>query len=149
MRLGHAGLGDGVEHRKIELIFGGVQIDEEVVDFVEHFRHARVGAVDLVDHHDGRQVRFEGLREHVARLRQRPFAGVHQQHDAVDDLERALHFAAEIAVAGRIDDVDLDAVVTHAGDFGEDGDAALAFQVVGIHDAVDVLLRGRRRCRSD
>ena len=31
-------------------------------------------------------------------------------------------------------------MVTDAGDLGEDGDAALAFQLVGIHDALDVLL---------
>ena len=140
--LGHAGLGDGVEHRKIELVFGGVEIDEQVVNLVEHFRHARVGAVDLIDHHDGRQVRFQGLGKHVARLRQRTFAGVHEQHDAVDDLEGAFHLAAEIAMAGGVDDVDFDAVIAHAGNFGEDGDAALAFQVVGIHDAVDVFLVG-------
>ena len=82
-------------------------------------------------------MRFQRLAEHVARLRQRPFARVDQQHDAVDDLERALDLAAEIAVAGRIDDVDLDAVIADAGDLGEDGDAALALQVVGIHHAVD------------
>jgi len=87
-------------------------------------------------------VRFQRLREHVARLRQRTFAGVYQQHDAVDNFERALYFAAEIAVAGSVDNVDLDAVITDAGDLGEDGDAALAFQVVGVHDAVDVLLMG-------
>ena len=50
--------------------------------------------------------------------------------------ERALDFAAEIAVAGRIDDVDLDAVVADAGGLGENGDAALALQVVRVHDAL-------------
>ena len=90
----------------------------------------------------GGELGFERLAEHVAGLRQRAFAGVDEQHDAIDDLEGALHFAAEIAVAGGVDDVDLDAVITHAGDLGEDGDAALALQVVGIHDAVDVLLVG-------
>ena len=88
----------------------------------------------------GGSLASSALLQHVAGLRQRAFAGVHQQHDAVDHLERALHFAAEIAVAGRVDDVDLDAVVAHAGDLGEDGDAALALQVVGVHDALDVLL---------
>ena len=86
--------------------------------------------------------------QHVAGLRQRAFAGVHQQHHAVDDLQRALHFAAEIAVAGRVDDVDLDAVIADAGDLGEDGDAALALQVVGVHDALGHMLRWRGRCRS-
>ena len=91
----------------------------------------------------GGSLRFERLHQHVAGLRQRAFAGVHQQHDAVDDLERALDFAAEIAVAGGVDDVDLDAVVADAGGLGENGDAALALQVVGIHDALGDALRWR------
>ena len=37
-------LGVGVEHRKIELVLGGVEIDEQIVDFVEHFLDARVRA---------------------------------------------------------------------------------------------------------
>ena len=90
----------------------------------------------------GGSLASSALHEHVAGLRQRAFAGIHQQHDAVDDLEGALHFAAEIAVAGGVDDVDLDAVIADAGDLGEDGDAALALQVVGVHDALDVLFVG-------
>ena len=34
------------------------------------------------------------------------FGGIDQQHHAVDHGEDALHLAAEIGVAGRIDDVD-------------------------------------------
>ena len=131
-----AGFGDRVEHREIELVFVGVEIDEQIVDLVEHFGGARVGPVDLVDDDDGLQIRFERFHQNVTRLRQRAFARIDQQHDAVDDLERAFHFAAEIAVAGRIDDVDLGAVKTHAGDLGEDRDAALAFEIVGIHHAL-------------
>src|SRR5439155_22057413 len=109
---------------------------EQVVYLVQDFRHTRIRPVDLVDHHDGWQMRLERLHQHIARLRQRAFAGIHQQHDAVDNLERALHFAAEIAVTRRIHDLDLDAAVAHARDLGEDGDAALALQFVRIHHAV-------------
>ena len=49
--------------------------------------------------------------QHEAGLRQRAFGGVDQQHDAVDHRQRALHLAAEVGVAGRVDDVDLDAAV--------------------------------------
>ena len=106
--------GIGVEHREIELVFLGVEVDEQVVDLVQHFLRTRVGAVDLVDDHDRRQVRFQRLAQHIPRLRQRAFAGVHQQHDAIHHLQRALHFAAEIAVAGRVDNVDLHVVVKNA-----------------------------------
>src|ERR1039458_528872 len=140
LALGGPGLGDGIEHREIELLFGGVEVDEKIVDLVEHLRDARIRPIDLVDHDDRRKLVLQRLAQHVARLRQRPFARVHQQHDAVHNLQRALHFSAEIAVPGRVDDVDLHPVVTHAGDLGEDGDAPLPLQVVGVHHAVHVLL---------
>ena len=144
VRRRRAQLGVGVENRKIELVFGGVEIDEQVVDLVQHFLGTRVGAVDLVDHDDRRQLGFQRLAQHVARLRQRALAGVHQQHDAVHHLERALHLAAEIAVAGRVHDVDLDLVVENGGVLGQDGDAALALQLVGVHDAVHQFLVGAK-----
>ena len=140
-----AGLGVGVEHREIELLFLGVEVDKQVVDLVQHFLRARVGAVDLVDDDDRRQVRFERFAEHVTRLRQRAFAGVDQQHDAVHHLQRAFDFAAEIAVAGRVDNVDLDVVVEDGSIFREDRDAALALQFVRVHDALDVVLIGAER----
>jgi hypothetical protein len=40
-------------------------------------------------------------------------------------------------VAGRVHDIDADVVPLHRGCLGEDGDAAFAFQVVGIHGALD------------
>ena len=84
------------------------------------------------------------LRQHVTGLRQRAFAGIDEKHDAVDHLEGALDFAAEIAVAGRIDDVDFHVVVEDGGVLGEDGDAALALQFVRIHDALDEVLVGAK-----
>jgi len=81
-------------------------------------------------------VRFERLREHVTRLRQRPFARVHQQQHAIGNFKCALHLAAEIAVARCVHDVDLDAVVRYARDLGQNRDAALALEFVRIHHAV-------------
>ena len=82
-------------------------------------------------------MRLERLGQDVTRvLQQRSFAGIDEQQHPVGDLERSLNFPTEIGVAGRVDDVDFDAVVYHAGDLGEDGDAALALQLVRIHHAV-------------
>ena len=133
---GGAQLGVGVEHGEIELVFGGVEIDEEVVDLVQDFLRPRVGTVDLVDDDDGGKPGFEGLGEHVAGLRQGAFGGIDQQHDAVDHLEGALDLAAEVGVAGGVDDVDLGVVVVDRGVLGQDGDAALALEVVRVHDAL-------------
>ena len=43
-------------------------------------------------------------------------------------------------MAGGVNDVDLYAVIVNGGIFGKYGDAALALQVVGVHDAVCDLL---------
>ena len=132
----------GVQHGKIDLVFARVEIDEQVIDLVQHFLRARVGPVDLVDDQDRRQLGFQRLAQHVARLRQRTFAGIDQQHHAVHHLERALHFAAEIAVAGGIDDVDLDVVIKNRGVLGQNRDAALALQFIRVHDPLGVCFVG-------
>ena len=131
-----AELAVGVDDGEVEHGLVGVEVDEEVIDLVQDFLRTRVGAVDLVDDDDGRELGFEGLGEHVAGLRQRAFAGVDEQDDAVDHLEGALDFAAEVGVAGGVDDVDLGVVIVDGGVLGEDGDAALFFEVVGVHDAL-------------
>jgi hypothetical protein len=120
--------------REIERRIVGVQFDEEIEHQVQDFRGAGVGAIDLVDDDDRPQLALEGFAQDEARLRQRPLGGVHEQEAAIGHLQDALDLAAEIGVARRVDDVDL-----HAGDgqgdvLGEDGDAALAFEIVGIED---------------
>ena len=51
------------------------------------------------------------------------------------------------SVAGRVDDVDFDVVEKESGVFGGNGDAALALEVVGIHDALDEFLIGAKDAR--
>jgi hypothetical protein len=50
-------------------------------------------------------------------------------------VEDALDLAAEIGVAGRVDDVDARVLPVDRGRLGEDGDAALLLEIVGIHRA--------------
>jgi hypothetical protein len=40
-------------------------------------------------------------------------------------------------VAGGVNDVQADPVVLDRGLLGEDGDALLALQIIGVHDPVD------------
>ena len=89
----------------------------------------------LIDH-DGAQAALQRLGDDELGLRQRAFGGVDQHHDAVDHVEDALDLAAEIGVARRIDDVDARVLPDDGRALGEDGDAALALQVVGIHGAL-------------
>ena len=96
---GPAGLGVAVDDRELDLALVRVEVEEELVDLVHDLLDARVGAVDLVDDEDHRQPRLERLAQDEARLRQRPFAGVDEQQDAVDHPQAALDLAAEVRVA--------------------------------------------------
>ena len=94
------------------------------------------GRSDLVDHHDDPVAQLQGLGQDEAGLGHGALGGVHQQDDAVDHLQNALHLAAEVGVARGVHDVDLHAVVLHGGILGHDGDAPLPLQVVGVHHPV-------------
>ena len=74
------------------------------------------------------------LAQHKTGLGHGPLGDVHQQDHAVDHLEDPLHLAAKIGVARRVHDVDLHVLVVDGGVLGQNGDAALPLQIVGVHD---------------
>ena len=119
------------------MLVGGVERGEQVEHLVDDFVGAGVGAVDLVDDDDGLEAHLQRLRHHELGLRQRAFGGVHQHQRAVHHVEDALDLAAEVGVARRIDDIDAGVLPHDRGRLGENGDAALALEIVGIHGALD------------
>ena len=46
---------------KLEDALVGVEIDEQVIDLVDDFLGPGIGAIDLVDDEDGRELGLEGL----------------------------------------------------------------------------------------
>jgi len=137
---GGASPGVGVDDREVDLVLGGVEVEEEFVGLVHHLGQAGVGAVDLVDdQHDG-QAGLQRLAEHEAGLWAGSLGRVDEQDDPVDHVQRPFNLAAEVGVARRIDDVDLDPVADHGGVLGQDGDALLTLQVHGVHDPLGDLL---------
>ena len=137
--------GDRGDHGEVDVVVGGAEVEEELVDHVEHLLGPGVLPVDLVQHDDGGQLGGQRLLQHVARLGQRPLGGVDEEQHAVDHAERALHLTAEVGVARRVDQVDAHAVPGDRSGLGEDGDAPLALLVVGVHHPLDdglVLLEG-------
>ncbi len=125
-----------VDDRELDLLLVGVEVEEQRVDLVDDLGDARVGPVDLVDHEDDVQLQLERLAQHEARLRQRALARVDQQQHAVDHRQAALDLAAEVGVAGRVDDVDLRPAVADGRVLGENRDALLALEIARIHDAI-------------
>ena len=137
---GPAGFGVRVDDREVDLVGVGVEVDEELVDLVDDLGDAGVGPVDLVDDEDHRQFRLERLAQDEAGLRQRPLGGVDQQQHAVDHGQAALDLAAEVGVAGGVDDVELDVAVVDRRVLGEDRDPLLALEVHRVHHPLgDVL----------
>jgi hypothetical protein len=131
--------------RELDLRLVGVEVEEELVDLVHHRLGARVRAVDLVHDEDDGQARLERLAQDEARLRQRAFARVHQQEHSVDHREPALDLAAEVGVAGRVDDVDLRVADLDRCVLGEDRDALLALEVHRVEHALGHVLVGPER----
>ncbi len=142
---GSSGLGIGIQNRKVELLLLGIEIDEKVINLVQDFLRARIGPVDFVDHENGRKMSLKRLAEDIARLWQRTFTGVDQQHDTVNHLQCALYLSAKVAVAGCINNIDLHIVIENGRVLGQNGDAALALQIVRVHHPFDdVLVRAKR-----
>ena len=152
-----AGLGGGVDdgdvhegvHVDVDALVHEVlaQRQEQVGRLGDDLFDARVGAVNLVDDDDDGQVGLEGLTQHEAGLRERALGGVNHEDDAVHHRQAALDLAAEVGVTGGVDDVDDDAVLEAQGlsggagvvdgsVLGENGDALLALQITGVHDAL-------------
>ena len=125
-----------VKDREIELRVIGIERGEEVEHLVHHLARARLLLVDLVHRDDRLQADLQRLRDHEFRLRHRAFGGIDEHDRAIDHAEDALDLAAEIGMARRVDDIDARAFPHHGGAFGQNGDAALAFELVQIHHAL-------------
>ena len=125
------------EHeRALELVIRSVQIHKQLQYFVDNLFNARIGAVDLVDNDDEFQAHLQRLLRNKARLRHGTLCGVHKDEHARDHFQNAFHFAREIGVTGRIDNIDLDALIVNGRILGKNGDAALALESARVHDAL-------------
>ena len=69
-------------------------------------------------------------------LRHRSFRRVNEQKNAVHHFKNTLDLAAEIGVAGGINNVYLYAVAYYGCVFRKDRDAALALKIAGVHDSL-------------
>ncbi len=137
--------GVAIDDRELDLGLVGIEIEEQLVDLVDHRLDSRIGPVDLVDDEDHGQSSFECLAQDEPRLRQRALARVDEQQHAVHHGECALDLPAEIGVSGRVDDVDLDVAETNRRVLGQDRDALLTLEIHRVEDSFgDVLVRPER-----
>ena len=126
------------------------QAEQQVHGLANDLVDTGVGAVNLVHHEDHGQLSSQCLTQHEAGLGQRTFGCVHEQHNAVNHGQAALHLATEVGVAGGVNNVNGDgltvggrAVVEHGGVLRQNGDALFLFEVAGVHDSVFNICVGR------
>ena len=129
--------GAAEQERDVVLLIGRFEFQEQFDRLVDDLGDPGVGAVDLVHDRDDRQPGLEGLAQHESRLGPGTVRRVDEQHRAVDHREGPLDLAAEVGVAGGVDDVQPPSPEPEGGLLGEDRDALLALEVEGVEDPVD------------
>ena len=126
--------GRGIDHWKVELLFGGPQLVKEVKGLADHPVRPGPWTVNLVDHHDGLETLSQGLSGHKAGLGHWALDGIDQQQNAVHHGQDALYLTTKVCVPRSVHDVDVGVLIGHRTVLGQNGDAALFLKIVGIHD---------------
>ncbi len=132
----HACLGGSVYKGAVQLGIIGIQFQEQFQYFLHHLVRACFRAVNFVDADDDGKFQFQGLAQHEFRLGHGTLKGIHYQDDPVYHLQHPFHLAAEVRVARGVNDVDLGTLVHDGSIFGQDGDTAFPFDIIGVHDAL-------------
>ena len=101
-----------VNDRGVQLVGMLSQLQQEVVGRFDCLGRPCVDPVDLVDDDDRGKPERERLAQHDARLWHGSLQGVHQEETSISHPQHPFHLAAKVGVAGCVDDVDLDALVT-------------------------------------
>ena len=128
--------GNCINNGEVQLLLSCTKGDKEVKSLIHHPVKPGVRPVDLVDDNHGFVPSLQGFGKHKAGLRHRAFHGIDQQEDTVHKAHDALDFAAEVGMAGGVNNVDLDVAVGNRRVLGDNGDPALALQIHFIHDAL-------------
>ena len=80
-------------------------------------------------------IKLKRSLKNEASLRHRTFSRVNEKDNSVNHLKNTLNLAAEVSVAGGVDDVDLDVLVVNGGVLCEDGNSALLFKISRVHNS--------------
>ena len=136
--IAHGGTGArvGVNNRKIQLIFGGIEIDEQVVNLIQYDGDPSIVPVDFVDTNDGRQPGLECLFQDDPGLGKGSFGGIGGKHDTVAHGQCPFNFATEVRMAGGVDDVDFNVFIINARVLRQDRDAPLTLQIERVHNTL-------------
>ena len=140
-------LSRGVDHREVELLLGGAQVQAELEDLVQHRVGPRIGAVHLINNDDRLEPQLQRFLQDEPGLGHRPLGGVHQEQHSVHHGQGPLHLTPEVGMPRRVHDVDLHTPEADGGVLGQNGDSPLALQIVAVHHPLHQPLVGAERPR--
>mmetsp|Transcript_62670 Transcript_62670/g.176697 ORF Transcript_62670/g.176697 Transcript_62670/m.176697 type:complete len:227 (-) Transcript_62670:130-810(-) len=130
----------GIDRGVVQLIVRCAEVDHEVEHLVLDPVHAGAVAITFVDHNEGLDAAGKRFHQHELGLGHGALRGVNKEAHTVHDRHHTLHLAAKVSVTGGVHDVELGVLPRHGGDLRHDGNAALALEVHGVHEAVTAVI---------
>ena len=118
IRAGSSCFGRCIDEGTVQLFIVGIQIHEQFQYLVNDLSRSGFRPVALVDTYDDGQFQFQSLPQYELGLRHGSLEGVYYKNNTVHHLEDTLHFSAEICVAGRIYDIDLNIFISNRSVLG-------------------------------
>ena len=84
--LGNAELCTGIDNWKIKLVFGSIQLTEQVKNHINNRFRPSTGAINLIDHNNRFNPQIERFLQHKTGLGHRSIKRIHQQQNRIDHL---------------------------------------------------------------
>ncbi len=128
-------LADRIEHGKLNLFFGCVEVNEQIVYFIQDFGGTRVFSVNLIYYYYNFFLRLEGFLQYEACLGKGTFGGVDEENRAVNHHKSAFDLAAKVSVSGRVENIYLYAFPGYGTILCGYSNTALSFEVHIVHKA--------------
>ena len=129
-----------IDNGEVELVLSSVEREHKVEHHLVDLLGTAIGLVNLVDYHDGLQSELQSFLQYEARLRHRPLKGIDEQQTTIGHIEHTLNLTTKVGVTRGVEDVYLYSFPVYGYVFRKNGNATLAFQIVGIEHFSTVIL---------
>ena len=127
------GFGRGIQERTVQLFIGSIQIHQKFQHLIHHLGGTCLRAVDFVQTYNHMKIKFQRFFQHESGLGHSTFKSIYHQNHAVHHFQHPFHLAAEIGMPRGINDVDFCSFIIYCRIFGQDSNATLPLDVVGVH----------------
>ena len=128
------------QHRRIQLLIGGIQIHQQFKDLIDYIVNSLVRAVYFINNNNHSVPKLQCPAQDKSGLRHRTFRCIHQENNTIYHFEDTFHFPAEIGMTRGIHNIDFGVAVPDRRVFRHNGNPAFPFKVIGIHYTVNDFL---------